>query len=276
MGRVNATRTIGGVVVAVVTTVIPLVACSQDALIVPPDRSITEAEYSERGLPALDNDWSTEEWKQAWDLLQGLYAQEPSLLPRYGSPRSGPVFDKLLRHSFTMEGVLAALGDLRVGELESILEEEPETLNDLTLLGVYTLRPETGLIFDLELVEILAFTANETVDVWRDTNGHIEKTNERLAGADLSGREEIVARIRESQERLKEALASTEGLFLSRLVELISLSEVPGVSATAKDSALAHVDRLVAEAWDFLSEDGRAAAKEVLAVTRTAEVDRKQ
>jgi hypothetical protein len=245
-----------------------LTATSGDVLVVPTDRSITVAEYTARGLPSLDKEWSTTDVKQAWEVLQALYAEDPALLPRYGSARSGPVFDKLLAQAFTMEAVFAAVGDVTFGELETISEEEPETITDLTLLSVYKLRPETGLLFDREMVEILAVSADQTVDMWEEVDDDTARTDKILAEADASGREEIVDRIRENQKRFEEMLASFEGLFLARFVDLVSLAEVQGVTAAARDSALAHADRLVAKSWNLLSSDGRGATEELLAAAR--------
>jgi hypothetical protein len=245
-----------------------LTATSGDVLVVPTDRSITVAEYTARGLPSLDKEWSTTDVKQAWEVLQALYAEDPALLPRYRSARSGPVFDKLLAQAFTMEAVFAAVGDVTFGELETISEEELETITDLTLLSVYKLRPETGLLFDREMVEILAVSADQTVDMWEEVDDDTARTDKILAEADASGREEIVDRIRENQKRFEETLPSFEGLFLARFVDLVSLAEVQGVTAAARDSALAHADRLVAKSWNLLSSDGRGATEELLAAAR--------
>ena len=276
MNRASATKTISAAVGAVFAVGFSLIARSQDVLVVPTDRSITVAEYTARGLPSLDKEWSTTDVKQAWEVLQALYAEDPALLPRYRSARSGPVFDKLLAQAFTMEAVFAAVGDVTFGELETISEEEPETITDLTLLSVYKLRPETGLLFDREMVEILAVSADQIVDMLKEMDGYTARTDKMLAEANASGREEIVDRIRERQRRFEETLASSEGLFLARLVDLVTLAEVQGITAAGSDSALAHADRLLSKAWDRLSEEARSSAKELLAAARAPEASRKQ
>jgi hypothetical protein len=268
VNRASATKTISAAVAAFFAVGFSLIARSQDVLVVPTDRSITVAGYAARGLPSLDKEWSATDSKQAWEVLQALYAEDPALLPRYGSMRSGSVFDKLLAQAFTMEAVFAAVGDVPVGKLETILEQEPEALTDLTLLSVYKLRPETGVFFDRELVEILARAADHFVDMWQEMESDVGKTDEVIANADTSGREEIVARIRKLQQRSEETLASMEGFFLAKLVALVSLVDVPGLSPTAGDAVVAHGDRLVAKSWNLLSSDGRSATEELLAAAR--------
>jgi hypothetical protein len=60
------------------------------------DNSLTPAEYRAKGLPAVDKPWTDAEYAAAAKALEAILAADPSQLPRRESPKSGPVFARLV------------------------------------------------------------------------------------------------------------------------------------------------------------------------------------
>lgn len=60
------------------------------------DNSLTPAEYQAKGLPAVDKPWTDAEYAKAAQALEAILTADPSQLPRHESPKSGPVFARLV------------------------------------------------------------------------------------------------------------------------------------------------------------------------------------
>lgn len=60
------------------------------------DRSLTTGEYADRGVPDVARPWGPAEYKKAHQALAALAKADPRRLPRFGSPRSGKVFDRIV------------------------------------------------------------------------------------------------------------------------------------------------------------------------------------
>ncbi|MEX0717890.1 MAG: hypothetical protein WD066_14950 [Planctomycetaceae bacterium] len=61
----------------------------------PEDRSLTDVEYIRRGVPAHDRVWSAGDLQSALKALSEIAAQDPGLLPRFDSKRSGATFGRM-------------------------------------------------------------------------------------------------------------------------------------------------------------------------------------
>lgn len=59
------------------------------------DRSLEPLACVERGLPAHDRTWSGSDFQTAADCLEAIARQDPGLLPRRASARSGAVFERM-------------------------------------------------------------------------------------------------------------------------------------------------------------------------------------
>ena len=62
----------------------------------PPDRSLTLDQYIEAGVPAHDRGWAGDDVARAVDVLGAMVRKDAGQLPRYRSPRSGLLFERLL------------------------------------------------------------------------------------------------------------------------------------------------------------------------------------
>lgn len=61
-----------------------------------PDDSLAANEYISLGIPSHDRRWVGQDMAAAASKLRSLAAQSPAKLPRAGSSRSGPVFDRIV------------------------------------------------------------------------------------------------------------------------------------------------------------------------------------
>ncbi len=67
----------------------------QDRRKPPDDKSLPLADYIAAGMPAYDRTWSGADMEKALKVLQEV-AKDRNLLPRYGSDRSGKLFDRIV------------------------------------------------------------------------------------------------------------------------------------------------------------------------------------
>ena len=138
-------RSLAAALVAALASVSPVRVEARPGVEIPEDRSLSVAQYVARGLPDLENEWSSDEKDRASRLLSKLAAEDPSLLPRHGSDRSGVVFERVLAESLTFGG----LGG-----------KQPSAP-----LPSYGFDPEVGVLFDRELVSIQRAIAEASLRV---------------------------------------------------------------------------------------------------------------
>ena len=62
---------------------------------VPDDHSLPLDEYLEAGVPAHDRNWTGSDMQQAAEALGKLTKEDAALLPRYQSPQSGKLFERI-------------------------------------------------------------------------------------------------------------------------------------------------------------------------------------
>ncbi len=62
---------------------------------IPDDHSLPLDEYLEAGVPAHDRNWTGSDMQQAAEALGKLTKEDAALLPRYQSPQSGKLFDRI-------------------------------------------------------------------------------------------------------------------------------------------------------------------------------------
>jgi hypothetical protein len=141
---------------AVVASVIGL---QSSPTIYPLDNSLSPREYVQLGMPAPEGTWGREEYQRALQVLTELVEKDQTLLPRFGSPTSGGVFERLTASDnlsiLTVEA-LPIETRLNLGmELQAAAK---------SLLMVYLKPASQNVLFDDELVELmgllLAVSAN--------------------------------------------------------------------------------------------------------------------
>ena len=212
-------------------------------------------------MPDPAQEWGTSEARQAWAVLQALYEDDPAKLPRYRSGRSGPLFEKLLAESLTLE---ATVGDMTVAELETAIENDPDALFGRSLVSVYRVRPESGLLFDREIVEMLAHQLNETATMWAESRDSEAELEDLITRYEAARRDAQAMRARELRASRVQMEASFETLVLHALRELALVPALEAVSSNAAESARWHLRNAYERCQPLLSAEGATRAKEIL------------
>ena len=210
----------------------------------PPDRSLTTVEYVRRGLPATDRAWAPTDYAVAVEVLRKLSAEDPSLLPRFGSPKSGEVFARLVSEDNL--GVLATETPIqgRLGIASDFLGSGKQ----LTLLY---LEPSTSnLIFDSELAEVSGFLLR----VWVQLSVLLNELNAGQEDSDL-----VAARMARS--------GSIIAMYLSSVLD--SIADADSFRTPARARLVAHLGQTLPRLTEVLSPiqkaDFRAHADRVVA-----------
>jgi hypothetical protein len=220
-------------------------AAAENPLVeVPPDRSLTAEQYVARGLPTLELDWGAEETARALRLLEELAHEDPTLLPRFGSVRSGRVFDRILAESLTS------------GELAGDAPSTP--------LPSYAFDPATGVLFDRELVEIQRAVAEASLRVVEESVAAHQEVNGWLAEAGREGRPGSVEQLRgmaESQLRIRDAYGAR---VLGAVEGLAGMCETQAASLQARAEARTHAEQVLARATPLLAQETAAPTRALL------------
>ncbi len=241
------------------------IARSEPSLTIPPDRSLTVAAYVAQGMPDPTKEWGSSEARKAWTLLHVLYRDDPAILPRYRSGRSGPLFDKLLAESLTLE---ATVGDMTVKELETTIDKDFNSLSDRSLMSVYRVRPESGLLFDRELVEILGHALDQTATMWVESRESAAEIQRLITSYEATGRDSEATRARDLQESQAQIEVAFETIVLHSLRELALVPAVQAISADAEESAIWYLRNAYDRCQPLFSEEGAARAKEILGAAK--------
>jgi hypothetical protein len=224
------------------------------------------AAYVNQGMPDPTQEWGSAEARKAWTFLQAIYEDDPAKLPRYRSDRSGPLFDKLLAESLTLE---ATVGDMTAKELETTIDNDFDSLSDRSLMSVYRLRPESGLLFDRELVEILGHTLSETATMWIESRESALEIDRLITTYEATGRDSEAARARDLQESRTQSEVALETIVLQSLRELALVPAVEAISIEAEESAIWYLKNAYERCQPLFSEEGAARAKEILGAAET-------
>lgn len=115
------------------------------------DESLTVEEYVSRGMPAITRSWAVSERSDALEALLAIYRDKPGALPRLDSPRSKPLFDKLVG-SEVMKDVL----DSSAPAQARLMKLSGAAVYELTLLQLYTLAHARSGMYDDELSLLVA------------------------------------------------------------------------------------------------------------------------
>lgn len=124
------------------------------------DHSFEPAVYIQKGLPAHDRKWGGDDYEQALAILRTIAAQDPTQLPRFGSPASGLMFARIVSpDNLSLYNDKTAALDLRLQERGAILT------NLGLLIGLYASVSTAEKVFDAELIELTRLTLQACVDV---------------------------------------------------------------------------------------------------------------
>lgn len=127
-----------------------------------PDHSLGPAIYIQKGLPADDRNWDTQDYLQAAKVLQELAGVDTTQLPRYGSKISGTVFARIVSHdNFKLFDDIVLSQQQRFKAATSLLQG----LGQITL--VYASATTEERVFDSELIEMMRYVLEVSGKVTR-------------------------------------------------------------------------------------------------------------
>ena len=215
---------------------------------VPSDGSLSIDEYVSIGVPELDHPWSLEEQDQALDALARLDREQ---LPRYESKESGALFERLLESD-------EARGDLLTAAVSTA---EELILGSRSARILYALKQDDALLFDRELLELIAQSATGIAESLREA----AELRERLGMREPAAATDVGAgRLERSLQRHARMMELSEAA-LQR--ELLALVELASFKATRESTRIALVERLaglIPEAVGLLPPEGRAGLRVAL------------
>jgi hypothetical protein len=189
-------------------------------------------------------------------MLWALWEEDPALLPRAHSRRSGAVFEKLLTEHFASYDLIPDIDQyLKMDE-----EGHRELVLNRALVSVYLPPAEPQLLFDRELVEIHAGMLDRQVEALRS----IARASRRMA--------EIAKQPGERGEKTHDVGDEIKpgAVLLPLFGQLAVLTASESASPLAKAAGLEHLERIAGEMSDQLLAEKQEVAQDVLAEVRRA------
>jgi hypothetical protein len=230
------------------------------------DHSLAPAAYIELGVPAPDRTWTGEDYTQAVRIFKQMAEADPTKLPRYGSPTSGALFERLVSAD---NFALLANGDLDVPQRLAAAVSLVQALRGM-VLEVYGPAATPERTFDAEILELMRYSLQVSLEMQ-------VLMNELLASlpADDPDRETRMKGHRKSREGFTTAVIGTLVTLtehdLYRTSELLRLADAlekmmpdlfPLLTPTARKELPALLQRMVADEQDGALKErlGRIAA----------------
>jgi len=248
----SSKRSVGWLVAAVG----PLLFAGASSLSVPPDLSLSTSEYEALGVPDPTNPWSVREHEAALEVLMRL---ERRRLPRYGSPRSKPVFDALVAsHEEYLESIWMSS---RLGEDTFAQAREAPAAPRL-----YALDHDDRFLFDRELLELHLATLRQLVAQIESLAGSTSSPETLRGEVEAAERNERTTGLAESRRQSSEDLGRVTILALLPLVHLLQLEPTTTDTRRALRDSLAELlpaisSQLGLEKRDAIADATREAAR---------------
>jgi hypothetical protein len=219
-----------------------ILGAAGSGLVVPADDSLTPSEYSRLGVPDIGVPWSGKEYAEAAAVLAGLDRTE---LPRYGSPKSGQIFDRLIasQGSF-IESIWtsAHLGE-DTFERSAELPSAPR---------IYAWNHGDRFLFDRELLEIHAAILEYRVEELESLAEQDSNLTQLAEEGQTETEQRRVAKLQESRQQLRDDLGR---ITVYSLATLIQLAEMDATRIVTRRALRDYFDDLVPRASAHLSPE---------------------
>ena len=135
--------------------------------VVAPDNSLGSAEYVSRGLPAYDRLWSAADYREAATALKAISAENPTLLPRSGSAKSGELFGRIVSLDNLISVSHISDLSLQVSTYMSIF------ISDGQLVTIYGTNTSSEHAYDREFIQICIHFVDVCGKIYRLSLIHI-------------------------------------------------------------------------------------------------------
>jgi hypothetical protein len=229
--------------------------------VVPPDESLPLEEYEALGMPDPAESWKAHEYREALRVLEQLERQH---FPRYGSRRSGILFERLLVTD--------------KGQADPFFHESARTVEDIfrdisPLSRIYGPRQEDDFFFDRELIEIQVANLEEHLKVYRsksEAREHVAKLKELMSKAKTDEERDKISRLFRSNQEL---LDLSDQLLFDELQYLLMLGMRDCLQESARVAWKNYVMALLPRAPDFLSRGNLTFLSALLGTAADLEVN---
>ena len=253
MSRAGLKGRIG--LIALVFAVASLSATTSGAeAVAAPDHSLTVAEYGAKGVPPIDKPWTSAEYLDAEVALQKIAKDDPTQLPRFASPQSGAVFDRMIS-SQNLPPVVDRKSEIggRISSMEPLLNDGVQVF----LVYIKASTP-TG-SFDAEGLELGGFLVRAQI---RAVMLIDEAIKEKAA---LGTNDKILSALKQT----KAGLAQSAG----GLVQMIADRDTVRTSEAVRFSKV--LKKLLPDAYSHMLPEGQSALRSILEKAIANETDSK-
>lgn len=216
--------------------------------VVPPDESLVIEEYVRLGIPEPQRPWSLDEHDQALDTLGRLQRAQ---LPRYGSDRSGVLFERLLASEVA-----------RGGQLMASVRSADEFIERIrTGQRLYAPAAEDHFLFDRELLDFITISVRDEVQSLPNVAEQVERLS--TWALELDSKSER-AKVSDLIRRAREVQHFSEALLYRGLSELIALGAPEATRDRTREALRERLEELIPQAADFLSQEHAVSVHEAL------------
>jgi hypothetical protein len=221
----------------------------QIALAIPLDASLMTAGYLDLGVPEPSREWSAREFGSVLRILRRLGRNK---LPRHGSSKSGPIFERLLiTHSNWPDLVSDASFNNKTQKRDNEFPVSP-------LPGIYEISARDRLLFDRELLEIRAAIVERSLGMLETREALERKVKEiswqlvpGISGPEWQSR---AHQIRGYEKLMKDSSAALQ----EQLSALLNLASLPEIDAKTRKILGEKVESFAQPSSKILSEGDRA------------------
>jgi hypothetical protein len=218
-----------------------------------PDHSLTTAEYVARGVPPIDKPWTSAEYLDAEVALQQIAKDDPTQLPRFKSPKSGALFDRMT----SSQNLPPVVDRSEIGGRLSAIEP---LLNDsVQVFLIYIKASSPTRSFDAEGLELGAFLVRAQIQSVLLIDEAIKEN------AALATNEKVNAGLRQT----KAGLAQSSG----GLVQMITDRNTVRTSEATRFGKV--LKQLLPDAYSHMLPEGQSALRTTLEKAITGEADPK-
>lgn len=137
------------------------VTADAPALPIAPDESLPVSKFIEAGVPATDREWTADDYQRLAGVLGNVAKDSPRKLPRFESKNSDAIMRRLVNaENFHVLHDRNLTLNMRLSQGMMLLQASS------ALATVYLEATNKGESFDRELVELMAFIAKASVELW--------------------------------------------------------------------------------------------------------------
>lgn len=226
--------------VGLFVSVTSLIGGTADHATIPEDASLSLDAYRQIGVPSLDREWSAGDHVAAVEALGSL---QPVELPRYRSPRSGRLFEKLVTSQLEVADSIWRRSHLGEDTFE-VARSTP------TVARLYGTPLVEGMLFDRELLEIYASSMFYVIDELDELSSRQDELKELESSGKVEG-----ADIRELGRSRQQLKSEMEAVATGLLGQILQLAELRSTRESCRAALASRLEDLVPRIAPHLAKE---------------------